>query len=111
MRSDPPGLYIFVIGFIALTILMAALPVPNGRPEYPQRTLQESAWVACIFLAQERAKLDQMDVDLYARNSVIMLVERDHYGVIVYTMNGSSFQCDLARQIGGRWFLKSLYVR
>jgi hypothetical protein len=109
VKSDNPSLYIFIIGITALAIGVAVLWPSNELP--PRFSIQESAWLACISLAKEQAKLDRIDAYIYSMYSVIRLTEKDHYGVIVYTMDGSSYQCDLARWIDGSWFLKSLYVK
>ncbi|HZM25018.1 MAG TPA: hypothetical protein VFC02_24925 [Anaerolineales bacterium] len=98
-----------MIGIIALAIVVAVLSPSNKPP--PRSSIQESAWLACISLAKEQAKIDRIDAYIYSRYSAITLTEKDHYGVIVYTMDGRSYQCDLARQIGGSWFLKSLYIK
>ena len=109
MKSDNPSLYIFIIGITALAVVVAVLWPSSELP--PRFSIQESAWLACLSLAKEQTKLDRIDAYIYSIYSVIRLTEKDHYGVIVYTMNGGSYQCDLARRIDGNWFLKSLYVK
>ena len=97
--------------FTVAVIIGFVIPLPNGLPEYPQITIQDSAYLACMAKTKEWVKIPHIDSNLYSKYSVIKLVERNHYGVIVYTMEGTSYQCDLARLIGGKWFLKSLYVK
>ena len=104
------ALYIFTLGIIALVIIIAALPIPGGTPEIPNISIQKSAYLGCIDLAEKQAQVD-IYPNYYSHYSVMKLVEKEHYGVIVYTMDGKSYQCDLSRWLSGRWFLKSLYVK
>lgn len=101
----------------ALWLMMVIIFVPmafflhfENEPQ-PRIPIEQMAYISCVTNAQLRLKTVLVNIQEYAPHLVWKLSRNESHRYIVFFRSGSRlYQCDIAMDVGERWFLNSLYT-